>query len=126
MSAEQIIEQCEAIAGCMSDSTQHTPLAVQFGRADAADFEAGTWTFEMIGDYRVAAGDFAILPRSAFDALKAQRDELLRMLESVTDVYASVRKTMADLHPMDGWSAQTMTIDAARALIQKHKEASHG
>lgn len=48
-------------------------LGVQFGNAAAADFEMGTWTFDMAGaaNWKVAAGEFAIIPADEYRRLGA-------------------------------------------------------
>lgn len=51
--------------------------------------------------------------------LIAAAPELLEALKLVTDVYAAMRETLSSKYPADGWSAETMTIDAARAAIAK-------
>ena len=44
-------------------------LKTQFGTAVTADFEENTWTFEMDKNFKVTAGEFAILPKEKYDAL---------------------------------------------------------
>jgi hypothetical protein len=44
-------------------------LKTQFGIALTADFEENTWTFEMSKDFKVTAGEFAILPKEKYDAI---------------------------------------------------------
>lgn len=44
-------------------------LKTQFGTAVTADFDQLTWTFEMSDDYKVPAGEFAILPREKYELL---------------------------------------------------------
>jgi hypothetical protein len=39
---------------------------VQFGTSFSADFEENTWTFKMDKDYKVMAGEFAILPKKQY------------------------------------------------------------
>lgn len=56
---------------------------VQYGEAESADFEMGTWTFSMLGDWRVAAGDFAILPTTHYAALAASHTRLLEALKRI-------------------------------------------
>lgn len=51
------------------------------------------------------------------DALRAENERLRDALKSVVDVYAAVRQTLEEKYPEDGWSAETMTIDAARAAL---------
>ena len=41
-------------------------LKTQFGESLTADFQENTWTFEMPTDYKVFAGDFAIVPKENF------------------------------------------------------------
>ncbi|MDP2687545.1 MAG: hypothetical protein Q8O62_10000 [Aequorivita sp.] len=40
--------------------------SVQFGTSVTADFQEGTWTFQMPKDFTMTAGNFAILPLSEF------------------------------------------------------------
>lgn len=44
-------------------------LKTQFGTAVTTDFEENTWTFEMDKNFKVTAGEFAILPKEKYDAL---------------------------------------------------------
>jgi hypothetical protein len=41
----------------------------QFGQSLTGDFEENTWTFEMLEDFTVSAGDFAIVPKTDFEVL---------------------------------------------------------
>ena len=41
-------------------------LKTQFGESLTADFQENTWTFEMPTDFKVFAGDFAIVPKENF------------------------------------------------------------
>lgn len=49
--------------------------------------------------------------------LIAAAPSLLAALQTMTEVYSAMRETLAKKYPMDGWTAETMTIDAARAAI---------
>lgn len=51
------------------------------------------------------------------DAQAAEIARLRQALEQVTNVYAAVRETLAEKYPLDGWSKNTMTIDAAHAAL---------
>lgn len=44
-------------------------LKTQFGKSVTGDFEENTWTFEMDENFKVTAGEFAILPKEKYDAL---------------------------------------------------------
>ena len=44
-------------------------LKTQIGTAITADFGEKTWTFKMSKDFRVTAGEFAILPKDKYDKL---------------------------------------------------------
>jgi ribosomal protein L37AE/L43A len=48
-------------------TTPTRAMPVQYGTAESADFEAMTWTFRMPEGFKVAAGNFAILPRIEYD-----------------------------------------------------------
>lgn len=50
------------------------PSTAQFGTADSADLESGTWTFQMEGGYRVTAGRHAIMPAHEYERLVTARD----------------------------------------------------
>lgn len=39
---------------------------VAYGMSNACDFEANTWTFDMINPYQVSAGKYAILKESEY------------------------------------------------------------
>lgn len=45
-----------------------------------ADFTEGTWLFEPVGNFRVGAGRYAIIPEGDYLELQQQRDELLAAL----------------------------------------------
>jgi len=45
--------------------------------------------------------------------------ELLEALDKLTDVYAAMRVELVKQYPQDGWSVETMTLDAARAALSK-------
>lgn len=45
-------------------------FATQIGQSEGADFEEDTWTFKMPEDFEVMAGEFAIMPRANFEAMK--------------------------------------------------------
>jgi hypothetical protein len=44
-------------------------VATQFGTAASADFEERTWTFEMPENFKVWAGEFAIVDKMVYDEL---------------------------------------------------------
>ena len=44
-------------------------LKTQFGTSVTANFEENTWTFEMDKDFKVIAGEFAILPKEKYEAI---------------------------------------------------------
>ncbi len=41
----------------------------QFGQSLTGDFQENTWTFEMLEDFKLTPGDFAILPKTDFEIL---------------------------------------------------------
>jgi hypothetical protein len=45
-----------------ADMLESMVVGAQLGTSDAADFGKGTWTFAMQPHYRVAAGEFYIVP----------------------------------------------------------------
>lgn len=55
--------------------------------------------------------------------LVEQRDALAEALLQTTDVYEAMRSKLAEMYPQDGWSAETMTIDQARAALALVKGA---
>lgn len=44
-------------------------LKTQFGTALTADFQENTWTFLMPDNFKVSAGEFAILPKDKYNEL---------------------------------------------------------
>lgn len=44
-------------------------IKTQFGKSVTGDFEEMTWTFEMPEDFKLAAGEFAIVPKDKYDLL---------------------------------------------------------
>lgn len=42
-------------------------MKTQIGTASSADFEEGTWTFDMPTNFRVCAGKFAIIPEKQYN-----------------------------------------------------------
>ena len=54
-------------------------VSTQIGTALTADFEENTWTFLMPENYKVWAGEFAIVDKPIYD-------ELLKALQMVLDV----------------------------------------
>lgn len=56
--------------------------------------------------------------------LIAAAPDLLEALRLVTNLYASMRSTLAEKYPQDGWSANTMTLDQAHAAIAKAQGAT--
>ena len=44
-------------------------LNAQFGLSDECDFEESKWTFQMDSDFKVTAGEFAIIPKEKYDNL---------------------------------------------------------
>lgn len=55
--------------------------------------------------------------------LVEQRDALAKALLQTTDVYEAMRSKLSEMYPQDGWSAETMTIDQARAALAMVKGA---
>lgn len=63
-------------------------MKTQVGVSLDADFTENTWTFEMPVPFSVCAGEFAIVPKSEYDALIARpcfKGELILTLESKND-----------------------------------------
>lgn len=44
-------------------------LKTQLATSLTSDFQENTWTFELDKDFKVMAGDFAILPRESYEKL---------------------------------------------------------
>lgn len=51
-------------------------LKTQFGTAITADFEEKTWTFEMDENFKVTAGEFAIVDKILYDQLIQSVEDL--------------------------------------------------
>ncbi|UCV00260.1 hypothetical protein [Acidovorax radicis] len=56
-----------------------------------------------------------LTPRQLVERVK----ELEKTLALVADVYAAMRTTLSEKYPQDGWTKETMTLDAARAALSK-------
>lgn len=52
-------------------------IKTQFGKSAHADFEDGTWTFEMNKGMRIVSGEFAIVDKSVYDELLLNADNLI-------------------------------------------------
>ena len=44
--------------------------------------------------------------------------QIVEALEQITNVYQSMRETLHEKYPQDGWSAETMTLDKAQAALR--------
>jgi hypothetical protein len=56
-------------------------VSTQFGTAATADFEEMTWTFQMPENFKVWAGEFAIVDKKVYDQLLESFTEII----SITD-----------------------------------------
>lgn len=66
----------------MSNEKQpHTYFAHSYG----ADFSENTWTFEIIGDYKVRAGEYAIVEKQEYTHLSQRIADLEKQLEGVNE-----------------------------------------
>lgn len=108
-------------------STKHTKGPwVWSDKFKTFDNERNTWSLLGEGGYGILSCDGDANSPQCLGAsgeanarLIAAAPELLEALKLVTDVYAAMRETLSSKYPADGWSAETMTIDAARAAIAK-------
>lgn len=69
---------CEIVAEPIYDVTViagKPTLGAQFGISATADFGERTWIFEMPENFRVSAGEFAIIPKTEYEALLAELDK---------------------------------------------------
>lgn len=55
---------------------------VQYGTSVTANFSENTWTFEMPEDFKMTAGEFAILPKELFSALMCESIQEQRIFET--------------------------------------------
>jgi hypothetical protein len=59
-------------------------VSTQFGTAYGADFEENTWTFLMPDNFKVWAGEFAIVDKTVYEKMLA----VLKTIDDCHDVYA--------------------------------------
>lgn len=64
----------------------------------------------------------AQLARSSNPPTAQINQALVKALEQITNVYQSMRETLNEKYPQDGWSAETMTLDKAKAVLTAAKE----
>ena len=79
------------------------------GMSGGADFSTDTWTFEMVDDYRVGAGRYAIMPEDDYLALAAK---------SIDDAYAGRLALMLEcaiLDPIGVFDEACTLLDAYKA-----------
>lgn len=61
-------------------------------------------------------------PHRAHNAhLVAAAPELYEALAQITDVYAAMREILSSKYPLEGWSAESMTLDRARNALAKSR-----
>ena len=58
-------------------------VATQFGTAHSADFEENTWTFLMPDNYKIWAGQFAIVDKPVYDAMLTACKNSLRDIQKL-------------------------------------------
>ena len=64
--------------------SQKKEVATQFGTAYGADFEENTWTFLMPNDFKVWAGEFAIVDKTIYEKMLS----VLKTIDDCHDVYS--------------------------------------
>lgn len=78
----------------------------QFGQSLMGDFEENTWTFEMEKDFKLTAGDFAILPKIDFEVLvilvkrlklAISKDKKAKMNSEITLCVFKLNESLEDL-----------------------------
>lgn len=78
----------------------------QFGQSLTGDFEENTWTFEMLEDFKLTEGDFAILPKTDFEVLVTlvkklklaiSKDEKAKMNSEITLCVFKLNESLEDL-----------------------------
>jgi hypothetical protein len=89
----------------MEQVQEKAAMPVQFGSAESADFEQMTWTFQMSKGFKVAAGEFAILP--------------IRTMEELMSALQGLVEEKADYMRLNnlGDPEQTHTIKHARSVM---------
>lgn len=73
----------------------------------------------LVAEFRDANGQPYSDEAKANASLFAAAPELLEALDKLTDVYAAMRVELVRQYPQDGWSTETMTLDAAHAALSK-------
>jgi len=89
-----------------------TKTKTQFGVAQEADFSMNTWTFRMPDNYLVAAGEFAIIDKAAYEKMQSALSDSLQMLEQTLS-YRNANKLTA------GNVFLEYTIDSVREVISE-------
>lgn len=78
----------------------------QFGQSLTGDFEENTWTFEMLEDFKLSAGDFAIVPKIDFEVLitlvkrlqlAISKDEKAKINSEITLCVFKINECLEDL-----------------------------
>ncbi|MCA0214785.1 MAG: hypothetical protein LCH79_16600 [Proteobacteria bacterium] len=98
------------------------PMGVQYGAADSADFSEGTWSFKMHGDWKVAAGEFAIVPRVEFSAqVSAQAKALQAMAPAIRNARTTL---LIAAGAVPNGALKNRYIQAANGLLEFTVEPS--
>jgi len=78
-------------------------------------------------EYMPAGGHWVTAHNAAAELrrLHSVNSDLLEALHQITKVYGAMRENLSKQYPHDGWSAETMTLDKARAAIAKATGEHH-
>lgn len=97
----------------MSETKAYGPA---IGESAEADFEKGTWTFEMVGDYKVAAGRHVIVREQEFKRLT---DAICALLGAAKD-FSEAMILCSDYPDMQTErDALRLAVEKARSAIAK-------
>lgn len=108
----------------MSDLNKHTPGPWHRDKyGNVVDSNGERVVMRSVAVACSGSDEYIARAESNTDLATAAPD-LLEALEQITNVYASMRESLSIKYASDGWSAETLSIDLARAAIAKARGQS--
>lgn len=86
----------------MSNTREINTIKTQFGVSSTADFEEDTWTFKMNNEYKVVAGEFALVDKILYDQLILSIKELTSHCEELKMQSIYLSNTSVTLKRLEG------------------------
>lgn len=106
---------------------------VQFGKSRMADFEEDTWTFDMPEDFKIIAGEFALLPKTNYEMMLSKKKENEGVWTWVAMFYGAVKglvdlKNYKEIKGKDAYylEEQPKQWYAATQALQLWKKSDYG